>query len=151
MTTAQCTLARVLDIKQCPPFDVAHEISDYPEFYDPLYYPHFYVDVDVGAVLQARESDNRDRGCSQTSSTLHSKSPAALRSEQLEASEDDRSRRDADSSCRPQAMGSGRKRPWVSVASESSESNAQSASKRRCSPYMDRDRGGCGERRSNKE
>lgn len=37
-----CRVARVLDERYCPPPALAHNISDYPIYYDALYYPQYY-------------------------------------------------------------------------------------------------------------
>jgi len=42
---------RVLDIVDCPAYNIEHDILYYPKFYDPLYYPQYYpenfVNVDT--------------------------------------------------------------------------------------------------------
>jgi len=40
-----CTKPRVLDVNDCPPHNLAHDISSYPSFYDPLCYPDEYPTV----------------------------------------------------------------------------------------------------------
>ena len=42
---APCHAARVLFDYQCPPFDVEHNIDDFPVYYDPLYYPLLYPHI----------------------------------------------------------------------------------------------------------
>jgi hypothetical protein len=37
-----CTCTCILDIADCPPYDVEHEIPSYPRFYDLLYYPIYH-------------------------------------------------------------------------------------------------------------
>ena len=34
-----CLQPRVLSASQCPPHDVVHDVSQFPDFYDALYYP----------------------------------------------------------------------------------------------------------------
>ncbi|KAG2737787.1 hypothetical protein P692DRAFT_201858186, partial [Suillus brevipes Sb2] len=36
------THVRVIDVDDCPPHDVEHEIPSYPVYYDPLYYPKYH-------------------------------------------------------------------------------------------------------------
>ena len=40
-----CTVARVLALEACPPHDVLHSPSEYPKYYDALYYPQFNQNV----------------------------------------------------------------------------------------------------------
>jgi len=40
-----CTMTRVLNLAERPPYDVEHAIEDYPLYYDPLYYPSCFLEL----------------------------------------------------------------------------------------------------------
>ncbi|KAG1761816.1 hypothetical protein EDD22DRAFT_894824 [Suillus occidentalis] len=41
LTKSPSRVSRVLDEDKCPPFTV-HDVRDYPDYYDALYYPHYH-------------------------------------------------------------------------------------------------------------
>ena len=40
-----CNVPRVLDVNNCPLHNVVHDISSFPQYYDPIYYPHFHPEI----------------------------------------------------------------------------------------------------------
>ena len=42
-----CCAPRVLDVVDCPAYNIEHDILYYPKFYDPLYYPEYYPEIFV--------------------------------------------------------------------------------------------------------
>ena len=45
MRKQPCCATRVLDELLCPPANIAHDPNDYPDFYDPLYYPMLHPNI----------------------------------------------------------------------------------------------------------
>jgi len=42
-----CCAPQVLDVVDCPAYNIEHDILYYPKFYDPLYYPEYYPEIFV--------------------------------------------------------------------------------------------------------
>jgi len=40
-----CQVPRVLNVVDCPPHNIVHDILHYPNYYDPLYYPECYPEL----------------------------------------------------------------------------------------------------------
>ncbi len=47
MVKSPCTSNRVLDGELCPPFGVSHDPAQYPEYYNPLYYPNLDMNRNI--------------------------------------------------------------------------------------------------------